>query len=771
MNKRSIYPIISFLILIASSCSTTKYVPEGDFLYTGASVKIDDASVKRREAKALSEELEGVLRPRPNTRFLGMPFKLWIYNSFGNPKKEKGLGNKIRTRFGQAPVLFSSVKVDYNRTLIQNRLENRGYFRASGTADSTTRGKKASLTYHAFPGPQYRISTVRFASDSSALGKALTRTARRSFLKMDEPYDLDVIKSERERIDARLKERGFYYFSPEHVLIQVDSTNNQHKVDLVVNVKSNMPEEAREKYTINHIFIYPNYNLSKDSLDVRAGEKHKDFIVVDTAHLFKPKIFERTMFFQKGDVYNRTDHNMSLNRLVSLGTFKFVQNKFTATLDGTPNQLDTYYYLSPFPKKSIRLELLNRTTSANFSGSEINVSWRNRNTFRGAELLTLNVYAGTDIQISGVNKGNSLMRYGAEANLNIPRLISPFHFNASSAFIPRTKIMLGFDYLDRKDSYALNSFRTSFGYVWKEDVKREHQLNIIAATYVFPYKVDPGYLARALAPNGAVLKRAIDTQLIIGPNYNFLYTNTVQQNKKNTFYQNFNVDLSGNILGLVTGANYKEGNVKHIANAAFSQYIRLENDFRHYFNLGYGNQIASRLILGYGLAYGNSYSLPYIKQFFIGGSNSLRAFRPRSIGPGSSDPGEFSENRDITAPDRTGDIKLELNTEYRPKFNNVLRGAVFIDAGNIWLLHDDPNPNQVIPGAKFSKDFLNELAVGTGVGLRFDLSFFVLRTDLAFPLRKPWLPKGERWVFNDIDFSRQWRRDNLVFNLAIGYPF
>ncbi|WP_256014031.1 translocation and assembly module lipoprotein TamL [Desertivirga xinjiangensis] len=763
MSKRSIYFIL-IPTLIVAACSSTKYVPEGDYLYTGASVKIEDKNIKKRESKALSGELEGVLRPRPNSRFLGIPFKLWIYNSFGNPKKEKGLGNKIRNKFGQPPVLFSSVKVDYNRDLVQNRLENRGYFRAEVTADSSVKKKTASLTYTAIPGPQYMINSVRFATDSSSLGKALVRTSRRSFLKVGESYDLDVIKSERTRIDNRLKEKGFYYFSPDHILIQVDSSNNQQKVDLVVNVKESMPEKAKQVFNIENIYIYPNYNLADDSLSVDYGKPYKDFIVVDSTNLFKPQVFERTMFFHKGDIYNRTDHNMSLNRLVNLGTFKFVKNKFVETADSEDNKLDTYYYLSPYPKKSLRAELLGRNTSANFNGTEINISWRNRNAFRGAELLTINAYAGTDIQVSGVNQGNNLLRFGAEANLNIPKLISPFKFNASSAFIPRTKIMLGYDFLNRRESYALNSFRTSFGYVWKEDVKREHQLNIFAVNYVQPANVTPAY--SALATPGSTFAKAIEKQFIIGPNYNFLYTNTVETRKKNTFYENFNIDLSGNILGLAMGANYKDGDTVQFLGARFSQYVKIENDFRHYFNLGYGSQIASRLITGYGLAYGNSSSLPFIKQFFIGGTNSLRAFRARSLGPGTTNP---VVDRNAIAPDRTGDIKLEFNTEYRPKFNNILRGALFIDAGNIWLLNEDPQNPQ--PGATFSKEFLSELAVGTGVGLRFDLSFFVLRTDLAFPIRKPWLPKGERWVFNDIDFSRDWRKENLVFNLAIGYPF
>jgi outer membrane protein assembly factor BamA len=459
---------------------------------------------------------------------------------------------------------------------------------------------------------------------------------------------------------------------------------------------------------------------------------------------------------------------MSLSRLISLGTFKFVKNEFAETPAKGDNQLDTYYYLTPYAKKSLRAELTGRTTSANFTGTEVTLSWRNRNAFRGAELLTLSAYGGTDIQVSGINKGNSLFRLGVEANLNIPRFISPFKFKSSSSFIPRTRVLLGADLLNRFESYTLNSFRTSLGYIWKEDIKREHQLNLINVNYVRQLNLtDPYKLLLDSNPN---LRRAIEEQFIIGPNYNFLYTNTSETRKTNTFYYNGNIEVSGTLIGLATGANAMKSKPKELFGTPFSQYVRLENDFRHYFNLGFGSQIASRIITGIGIPYGNSVSLPFIKQFFIGGTNSLRAFRARSVGPGVyRNSKEEARAVSITA-DKTGDIKLEFNTEYRPKFNEMLRGAVFLDAGNIWLTKDDAT--YPMPGGKFSKEFLNELAVGAGVGLRIDLSFFVLRLDLATPLRKPWLPQGQRWVLSDFDLaSPEWRKENLVFNLAIGYPF
>jgi outer membrane protein assembly factor BamA len=240
-------------------------------------------------------------------------------------------------------------------------------------------------------------------------------------------------------------------------------------------------------------------------------------------------------------------------------------------------------------------------------------------------------------------------------------------------------------------------------------------------------------------------------------------------NPANGIYFNGNLDLSGNIVGLITGANYKRGDSVKIFDSYFSQYVKMETDFRYYFQLGKNTILANRAILGVGFPYGNSRQLPFIKQFFIGGNNSIRAFRSRSLGPGTF----FQESPDPTVKntfvaEQSGDMKLELNTELRQKLFSIVHGAIFVDAGNIWLYNDDPGK----PGAKFTKSFLKELAVGTGLGLRFDVTILVLRLDLAFPLRKPYLPEGERWVFDQINFgSSAWRKENLVFNLGIGYPF
>jgi outer membrane translocation and assembly module TamA len=299
--------------------------------------------------------------------------------------------------------------------------------------------------------------------------------------------------------------------------------------------------------------------------------------------------------------------------------------------------------------------------------------------------------------------------------------------------------------------------------LWKENIRKEHQLNIIDVTYVSPNHVTPEYLEDI--KTDPALGKVIEKQLIFGPTYNYTYTNTMQKRRKNTIYFNGELDLAGNLTGLLTRADYPN-KVKTIFDVPFSQYVKIRSDFRHYLKLGKESELASRLIVGAGFAYGNSNTLPASKQFVVGGTNSIRAFRARTLGPGSYViPPETNDNY---TPDQSADLKLEFNTEYRAKLFSIVRGAVFLDAGNIWLLHADPNK----AGAEISKDFMKEIAIGAGAGLRFDLSFLVLRTDLAIPLRNPALPDGQRWVIDDIDFgSSSWRKDNLILNIAIGYPF
>lgn len=755
----------------AFSCSNTKYLKEGEMLYTGAEVKIENDSLSKKSKKALKSELEDNLTPKPNSSFLGLRPKLFFYNIAKEPKKEKGFNYWLKYKIGEKPVLLSDVDREFNKDIIVNYSENKGYFNAKATYDTVSKNKKAQVIYTLRPGNQYLINQVKFQNDSIPVTDEIVKVSDKTLLKEGNPFDLGVIKSERERIDNQLKQKGFYYFHPDNLIIQADSTvTKNHKVELNVKLKENTPDLAKQQFTIDKVIVFPNYNIRdvKDGKynipmdsDSLAKYAHDDIYVIDPEQKFKPKIFDRALYFKKGDLYNRADHNLTLNRLINLGVFKFVKNEFVIS-DSLNHKFDTYYLLTPRQIQSLRLEALGRTNSANYAGSELNLNWTHRNLFRGAEQFKASVYGAFDVQIGGPKDAKNLFRAGANAQLSIPRIVAPFRFNSSSAFVPRTNISIGYEFQNRTEYYTLNTFSGSFGYLWKENVRKEHDLKIIDITYVTPANVTPLY--DSISAKSQALQRVVQKQLIFGPTYSYTYTNTMLP-KKNTIYYKGTLDLAGNLTGLFSGANVKDGKQKSIFGVPFSQYAKMEHDFRFYHKLGDKSSFASRFIGGIAYPYGNSDNIPFSKQFFSGGSNSIRAFRARTLGPGSFDPRTIKQGYYF---DQSGDIKLELNAEYRANIYKFLNVAFFADAGNIWLVNDDIQR----PGAKFSSDFLSEIAVGAGFGLRLDFSILILRLDLAMPFRVPYYEKGDRWTFDKINFGNSsWRRDNLILNIAIGYPF
>jgi outer membrane protein insertion porin family len=753
------------LILFTTSCSNTKYLTEGEFLYTGAKIELQDKVTSKKERNNLKSELQKLVRPKPNSTLLGIRTKLWIYNLAGTPKKEKGLRYWLKNKIGEAPVLMSQVDLVNNKNLLQNYVENKGYFNAKISIDTTLKAKNKAIIYTVNPLTQYKIRAIKLPQDSSTLSSTIRNSSHSSLLKIEKGFSLDLIKKERIRIDAKLKENGFYYFGPDYLKFQVDSTVADHRVDLILKVKKDAPSIAKKQFKINKTFVYSNYTIGSDTLtsNSEAKERHPNFSVIDPQNTFNPQVFEHALYFKKNDLYNRTNHNLSLKQLVNLGTFKFVKNEFKIA-DTIGNYLDAYYYLSPLTKKSIQLELTAKSNSANYNGTELNANWNNRNTFKGAELLSVSLFGGFEVQVSGQNNGFNIYRLGTETNLVWPRIIAPFTFETLNGYVPKTKATLGYEFQKRTQLYSLNTFKGIFGYLWKSSERKEHNLNLTEITFASPQHVTALYQEQI--KENPSLAKVIEKQLIFGPSYSYTYSNTLQKKKRNTFYYKGSIDLSATITGLITGANLDKKDTLKIFGVPFSQFIKLENEFRHYIKIGKNNQLVSRAIIGAGFAYGNSREIPFIKQFFIGGTNSIRAFRARSIGPGSYlDP---NNNTDSFSEDQSGDIKFEFDTEYRTHLLGPINGAIFLDAGNIWLLNENPTK----PGSQFSSSFMKEMAVGTGIGLRFDLTFLILRTDFAFPIRKPYLPEGNRWVFDQINFgSNAWLRENLTFNLAIGYPF
>ncbi|MCX6122808.1 MAG: BamA/TamA family outer membrane protein [Ignavibacteriales bacterium] len=754
--------VAGLLAAFATGCSNTAYLTKGEKLYTGADVNIEEKESIPDKGN-LKGQLDLLAKPEPNGKFLWLfHLKLWLYNI-----------GFFKETFGEPPVLLQSVVPDRVAARMRNLLEGKGYFGADVQYSVHEQETTADIQYNIAIRSPYRINGITAKSDNSTLVEAIRATMGKTVLTAGDQYDLVKLKQERERIDVSLKEKGYFYFSPDFIDFQADSTAGNKTVDLSLQVKGDIPVEATRVYTIGNIYIYSGYSLTRDSVTISVGDTVRvgGCYYIDIDKKFDPDVIARSIFFRKGTVYNRDDHDITLNRLMNLGVFKFVNIRFIEADSAGIPLLDTHIYLTPLSIKNIRFELQGVSKSNNLAGPVLNSSFRNRNLFGGAELFTLSGEVGFELPVGGGQSGGNSYVIGTRGELDLPKFLVPFKLtNVSSLFVPKTRIVLGFNLLNRLSYYQLFSVDASFGYNWKESISKEHNFNLLSIT--------SAHLANAtqkfndLLSINPLLKKSFEQQFIIGQNYSFTYNDQLEKEHKNHIYFKGSIDLSGNLLQLVQSLFNKQQATPDtpykIFGTAYSEYYKFDIDLRHYYNtMDQRASLASRLIAGIGVAYGNSATLPYVKQFYIGGSNSVRAFGARALGPGSYKiPDSLAAKSFI---DQAGDIKLEANTEYRFPIISILKGALFVDAGNIWLLQEDPGR----PGGKFSgKTFLDEIAVGTGFGLRLDLSFFILRIDLAFPLRVPYLPQGERWVINKINFvDPSWRTNNLAFNIAIGYPY
>jgi outer membrane protein insertion porin family len=769
------------IALLLGGCSALNLVPEGKVLYTKSQVKlIPEGRVKAK--KKIKELLYTNINPKPNTSILGMRPTLWLYYKAGNPKK-KGLRMFIKNKMGQAPVYLSDVDADKTAGLLRGHLRNNGYFHSRVKSETKIKGKKGMVKFTAWVHPPYRLRKIETPLVDT-LFTNIDSLKKDSFIKPGQRYNLERLKAEQERIEEALENLGFYFFDDRHLIFEADSTVGEEQVDLKLMLEPGVPPKARRIYTLNKIFVYPDFSLSLDTIARGDTSIVRDYHYIDRLHNFRPAAIANVINLRPGHVYRRLDREYSLSHLMTLGAFKFVDIKFSESEKDSAS-LDANIYLTPFMKKSIRAEFEAASKSNNFVGPGLRVTFTNRNALRGSERLDLSLSSGYEVQISRKsNTALNAVEIGGQAKLTFPRFVNPFKIHyPTKKFLPTTEVVMGSRIQQRLSYFRLNSFSLGYGYTWRENTLKNHEFYPVDINFVQLGKVSDDF--EELLHDNFYLKRSFENQFIPGARYSFTMNTQLSERKTEKFrdkaydpshfYFNGTVDVAGNLMQLVQGSNFKQdagdANEGRILGLPYSQFARGEIDFRHYWRFSEKNVFVTRFNTGVGYAYGNSVTMPYIKQFAIGGSTSIRAFPARSIGPGT-----YYIKQDATTEqgramfiDQRGDIKLELNGEVRFEVSKTFKPAIFIDAGNIWLMRTDT----VRVGGKFERsDFIRELAVGTGAGMRLDFNFFVLRFDLAFPLRKPWLPDGERWVYDDIRLgSGAWRRENLILNIAIGYPF
>lgn len=781
--------IFTFLVacLLLTGCSATKYLKEDESFYAGSEIVYhSDKNVGGK--KALTQELQGLIVPEPNTKVLGMRPGVWLFFRERDADKKKGLKAFIRRKFGQVPVLIGDVKPEQTAALLEGQIQNEGYFGSEVTYEVKEKKKESKVIYNIKLKPPYKLRNVVFPKPKDSLINLIVRAVeQKTFLEENQRYNLARLQAEQERVEAQVENFGLYYFDDKHLIFEADSTVGEKQIDIALKLEEGIPERARRIYYFDEVNVYPDYSLDSDTTKLKESAIMVDsYRYHDLTSKIRPQIITDVINIRKGNRYRRDDHNLTLSHLMDLGVFKFVNIQYSE-LEADTNLLVSNIYLTPLKKKSLRAEFQVTTKSNSFAGPGLEFTFTNRNFLRGAELFQLRLNSSYESQISKRISGplNSF-ELGGEASLTVPRFISPIAIDYSSKkYLPKTDFRVGFSFQNRVQFFTLNSLTLAAGYNWRESEHKSHEFYPIDINFMQTFNESNEF--RNILEQNRFLQSSFDDQFILGSRYSYTLNTQMKPDllgefeerkfKTHSLYFNGTIQVAGNLVNAIQQQAHKnEEGPFQLFHAPYSQFVRGDIDFRHYWQFDEHNKLASRIILGTGYAYGNSEVLPYIRQFSIGGSNSLRAFPARSVGPGAysvtSDPAFFPPNEIPGFVDQRGDIKLEGNVELRFDIIKAFKGAIFVDAGNIWLLNDPDNP---LGGSlkEFNKDtFLSQLAVGTGIGLRFDFNFFVLRFDTAFPIRKPWLPRSDRWVFDEIDLgSSGWRGDNLILNIAIGYPF
>ena len=745
------------LILVLSSCSVKKYIPDDELLYNSGTVEVID-TVTENDNDNLKSELQSVLFPDANMKtWIGYP-KLYFY--YKAQREHPGIINKfLNKQIGEEPAYISDVKLDETKKLLDNRLENRGYFHSSLSAEIVrdTANKTAKAQYEVYLDRPYTMKTYtieRDSLDSLQLFDYIEESMKNTLYKKDNNFDLSRFKAERQRIKNFLKTKGYYNFKSDFLKFEADTNQLKNKkFDLYLSLKPNVPKKAMVPYVIDDIDVYPNYNIdSKEKDRDTTTVKNIDFVQAKT--YFKPKRLRPFIEMKPGQLYNPKSGKNTSRRLGSIGSYKFVNinYKLKDTLVDSLGRmhLDTKIELSPLNKQSVRIELQAVTKSNNFTGPGLKLSYTNRNLFKGGEVFRVSAHGNYEKQIfGGRSRGLSSIELGLTPSLTFPRLLFPipidydFHYST-----PRTQIKAGLSYLNRTQLYTLNSYNASFGYIWSENKFVTHRLTPLSVTYVKLGNTSDEF--EGILDDNPFLRRSFEQQFIPNLMYSFTYNEIDKTDHRGELYFNANFDIAGNLASLFDKEIADGPN--ELLGLPYAQYAKTDVELRYHYATGSsGQELVGRAFAGYGLPYGNSTSLPFIKQYFAGGPYSVRAFPIRSLGPGSYKPDEQDRESYF---DQAGDIRLEANLEYRFPIVSIVKGAFFADAGNVWL----KNQNDALTGGQFSENFYKELGIGVGFGLRFDIQGFVLRFDLAAPVKRP----AQAW---DFEYSKP------VFNFAIGYPF
>lgn len=741
---------------LMASCSTTRRIPSDELLYTGIKgISVSADSAQKVPAGLKDAIKEAVNVPPTKKMLLVLPVGLWVYNNWNNPPK--GFKHWLYEKLVQEPVLVSDVRPEVRTKMIDEILDNNGYFRGTASYEliHPKNHKKAAIKYNINTGPAYHICAVSLLPDTCRLNHTIDSiAAKQPYLSPGQRYSTDSLSLVRTKITNSLRNKGYYFFRPEYIEYLADSIQYPGKIAIRMQLASDMPKFATNQYRTGKVTIHAyrhNGGGQPDTISTKAG----DIIQMKPSRL-RHGLIPENVTFRKGKIFSVRDMNRTQNYLSRLGIFSAISIEARPdTLSVTP-VLDVDISCTFDSPLEASLEVNASSKSNSYLGPGLTFGVTNHNTFGGGEQFNVSLTGSYEWQTGSGRKNSVFNSYeiGLSTSLAFPRLIAP-------RFIPRrhrqlnwTRLSLSTDLLNRPHFFKMAQFNTSISYDWQVNRHVSNSLTLFKLTYTNLMHTTAEFDSIMDANQAVAL--SFQSQFIPQMSYTYVYDRKIDRD--NTINWQFTVQEAGNLFWSIYELSGNKGD-KELFGTRFSQFVKGSTQLVYGHRLGGNHWIVARASVGAAHAYGNSSQVPYAEQFYCGGANSVRAFTVRSIGPGSYHSPAGASNDYF---DQTGTFKFEANIEYRFPIFGSLNGALFMDTGNVWLLKDDP---QRPGGTLKAGTFLKELAVGTGLGLRFDIGMLVIRGDLGVGIHTPY-DTGKSGYYNMTSFGK-----SLAFHLAIGYPF
>lgn len=770
-NKRLCVILILFLVLLASGCNPTKYVRHGESLLDRNIVKTNNPALSKKE-------LSRYIRQKPNKRIFGVRFHLALYN-WSNIEKERWPHGWLRN-IGEEPVIFDLVASNRSVEQIRSFLRSKGYFDAGVLETIETAKRRSNVYYNIDVTTPYTVRNIGYDISDSIIHTIVSIDTGSCVVSRAKPYDLDKIVAERSRMERTIRDWGYYNFNSDYIQINIDSTVGNRQVDITFMVRNagqmaeltDTAEVMHARYKVRNVYIYPEYSPREavasteayfESLDTTLYKNYY-FVAPPGKPSIKYDLLLQSLSVRPNSIFNVSSSERSQKQLSSLKTYRLVNIDYTESPPGSLYQdnyksIDGLIRLTPFEQQSFTIELEGTNSAGNY-GAAVNLIYQHKNLFHGAQQFNMKLKGAYETLSETVTGFKNTQELGVEANVQFPEFLLPFprKENFIRKYDPKSYLSIAYNY-QKIPVYSRTVANATFGYNWKGNIFNTHglypfQLNLVNLPFI-----DPDFAHRI--DTSSYLSYSYKDMLIMAGSYTWIFNNQQIQKSRDHTYFKFNFESAGNLAAVFSNiaGHAKRGDSFTLFGQEYAQYIRADIDLRYNRILNDASSVVYRIFAGAGIPYGNSKAMPFEKQYFGGGANGVRGWRVRSLGPGS-----FSD--DVPSfVNQTADMKIELNAEYRFKLFWILEGAVFVDAGNIWTIKDDVDR----PGAVFRFDkFMDDMAVGSGFGMRFDLNFVLLRADLGVKLRDPALQERPKWIRAVRHYNF---RNDFSFVFGIGYPF